>query len=70
MHLSFFLPVWRVIAIPYWAPFALLSLHPLARMLGTLHRARRRRQVRCVACGYDLRASPGRCPECGTPVAD
>lgn len=49
---------------PYWALFTFTTLLPLVRTWRWLRRRRRGPGI-CPKCGYDLRASPDRCPECG-----
>jgi hypothetical protein len=60
-------PEMRVVRFPLWAASLGLSGLPVLRRLAP--RWRRRRQAattgRCAQCGYDLRATPERCPECG-----
>jgi hypothetical protein len=53
------------IAIPYWAMLVGLSLL-CCRELAAWHIDRRSGRGGCVICGYDVRATPYRCPECGT----
>jgi hypothetical protein len=57
--------MWEV-GIPLWAIAVIVAAAPVCWIL-------RRRSGHpaghCVTCGYDLRASPDRCPECGTIAA-
>jgi len=63
----------RILGFPRWPLFVILPLLLIApwRTAGVLRqqwRERRRSAAgMCAKCGYDLRASPERCPECGTP---
>ena len=55
--------------VPLWAVVAVLLPLPAWRLPAVVRRRRARRRREgglCPACGYDLSASPGTCPECGT----
>jgi hypothetical protein len=66
-QLSICAPAWFYLATTGITPAIFLLL--ATRRLRTRIIARRRRQRGlCTACGYDLRESPGLCPECGLGV--
>ncbi len=63
--------VFRAVTVRYWFMLVVaISLASPAWMIALRRRVRRRRHRMglCSGCGYDLRGSPERCPECGRPV--
>jgi hypothetical protein len=57
---------YRVIVVPLAYLFVPAAVAPAVWTWARQRRRMHARSGRCVRCGYDLRATPGRCPECGT----
>ena len=55
--------------LPLWPTTLLLAIIPSRRIFKRLRNAMSTPEGFCGVCGYDLRATPHRCPECGTAPA-
>ncbi len=60
--------IWFIV-VPHWFLMLLLGIWPAIRGWRWICRRKRFDAGCCRVCGYDLCATPGRCPECGhTPA--
>jgi hypothetical protein len=55
--------------VHYWLLMIVTATLPATVGFSRLREARRSRIGMCKRCGYDLRATPERCPECGATPA-
>ena len=56
----------EAVVLPDWALIATTALMPAGWVVRFGRRRGRATRGLCSHCGYDLRATPERCPECGT----
>jgi hypothetical protein len=62
-------PVWLwVLRMPYWFVIVAFGFLPSIWIISISRNLLRTKRLpgHCLVCGYDLRATPDRCPECGT----
>ena len=57
---------WCHVEAPLWFLAIGFAVLPALNVGWSLRRRSRNSGRRCSTCGYDLRATPERCPECGT----
>ena len=56
---------WKRVVFPHWCVVVLTAIAPGTLLPSVLRRLKYKHPGLCPSCGYDLRASPERCPECG-----
>jgi hypothetical protein len=59
----------KAVWVPHWVFVLLFGVLPLLRACRRVQQHLRKRVGFCENCGYDLRASADRCPECGESIA-
>ena len=56
--------------VPLWLLVPVFAILPIRYAVLQQRETRRNATAVCVRCGYDLRASRNRCPECGEAIPD
>jgi hypothetical protein len=60
---------WWVVTVPTWCVATATLVLPGVEVARRVRKRRRAAGATCAACGYDLCATPDRCPECGAASA-